>query len=188
MKIPPSYKMILTVCKVGQPNGSSILIYINAMLCLSLNQQDVIITLLIITQKQTSKTSSTPILHCTKEINMGVAFDAKLSFRNYISMSINKANRLLEIIIRSFCALDNTSFTLLFKAIVQPHLEYAATIRNPYKKGYMDDLEKAQCRATKLLQNISHLSYPERLAAQNLPTLGYRRIRDRNFQDPEQYL
>ena len=34
-----------------------------------------------------------------------------------------------------------------------------------------------QRRATKLLQNISHLSYPGRLAAHNLPTLVYRRIR-----------
>ena len=92
-------------------------------------------------------------------------------------MSINKANRLFGIIRRSFCALDNNSFTLLYKAIVRPHLEYAATIWNPYKKGYIDDLEKVQRRATKLLQNISHLSYPERLAALNLPILVYRRIR-----------
>ena len=38
-------------------------------------------------------------------------------------------------------------------------------------------MEKVQRRATKLLQNISHLSYPERLAALILPTLAYRRIR-----------
>ena len=92
-------------------------------------------------------------------------------------MSINKANRLLGIIRRSFCALDNPSYTLLYKAIVRPHLEYAATILNPYKKGYIDGLEKKQRRATKLLQNISHFSYPERLAALILSTLAYRRIR-----------
>ena len=45
------------------------------------------------------------------------------------------------------------------------------------KKGYTNDLEKVQRRATKLLENISHLSYPEFLAALNLPTLLYRRIR-----------
>ena len=45
------------------------------------------------------------------------------------------------------------------------------------KKGYIDDLEKVQRRATKLLQNISHLSYPGRLAALSLTTLVYRRIR-----------
>ena len=77
---------------------------------------------------QSSKTSSTPILRCTEEIDMGVVFDTKLSFRNHIYMSINKANRLLGIIRRSFCALDNTSFTLLYKAIVRSHLEYATTI------------------------------------------------------------
>ena len=55
--------------------------------------------------------------------------------------------------------------------IVRPHLVCAATIWNPYKKGYIDDLEKAQRRATKL-QNIS-----ERLAALYHPTLVCRRIR-----------
>ena len=134
MKIPPFYKITLTVCKVGQPNGSTILIHMNTKLCLSLNQQHVIMTLLIITKKQSSKTSGSPILRCTKEIDLGVVFHTKLPFRNLISKSINKANRLLGIIRRLFCAQDNTSFILLYKAIVQPHLEYAATIRNPYKK------------------------------------------------------
>ena len=60
---------------------------------------------------------------------------------------------------------------------MRPHLEYVATIWNTYKKCYVDDLENVQRRATKLHQNISHLSYPEHLAALNLPTLVYRRIR-----------
>ena len=89
-------------------------------------------------------------------------------------MSIDKANGIIGIIRRSFCALYNTSFTLLCNAIVRPHLEYAATIWNPYKKGYIDNLEKEQRRATKLLQGISHLIYPERLATLDLTTLVYR--------------
>ena len=60
---------------------------------------------------------------------------------------------------------------------MRPHLEYAATIWNPCKKGYIDDLENEQRRATKHLQNISHSCYPVRIAALNLPTLVYRRIR-----------
>ena len=121
--------------------------------------------------------SSTQILHCTEEKDMGVVFDINLSFRNHISMSINEANKLLGIIRRSFCALDNTTFTLIYKAIVQSHLEYAVTIWNPYKKGYIDDLENVQRRATKHFQNISHLIYPDRLVALNLPTLTYCRMR-----------
>ena len=64
---------------------------------------------------------------------------------------------------------------------MRPHLEYAATIWNLCKKCYIDDVKKVQRRATKLLQNISHLSYPERLAALNLPTLVYCRIRGDMF-------
>ena len=45
------------------------------------------------------------------------------------------------------------------------------------KKGYIDDLEEVQRRAAKRLQSISHLSYPEHLAALNLPTTAYCRIR-----------
>ena len=115
-------------------------------------------TLMIITKKPSSNTNSTPILHCTKEIDLGVVFDTKLSFRNHIYMNINKANSLLGITRRSFCALDNTSITFLYKAIVRPHLEYAAIIWNSHKKGYIDELEKMQRMATKLLQNISHIS------------------------------
>ena len=117
------------------------------------------------------------ILSCTWEIYLGAVHDTKLSLRNHISMSINKDNRLLGIIRRSFCALDNTSFTLHYKTIVRPHHENAASIWNPYKKGYIDNFENVQCSATKLLQNIFYLSYPDRLAALNLPTLVYRPIR-----------
>ena len=45
------------------------------------------------------------------------------------------------------------------------------------KKDYIDDLEKVQHRATKLPENISHLSYPHHLAALNLPILAYCRMR-----------
>ena len=84
-----------------------------------------------------SKTNSTQILHYTEEIDLGDVCDTKLSFRNHISMDINKANRLLGITRRSFCALHKTSFTPLCNEIVRPHLEYAATILNPYKKAIL---------------------------------------------------
>ena len=44
--------------------------------------------------KQCSKTCITPILRCTEEIDLGVLCDTKMSFRNHINMSINKAHRL----------------------------------------------------------------------------------------------
>ena len=92
-------------------------------------------TLLIITlKKQSFQTSSTPILRCTEEIDLGVVFDTKLPFGNHISMSIDKANRLLGITRKSFCALDNTSLDLLYKAIVRPHLEYMLSLSGIHTK------------------------------------------------------
>ena len=43
--------------------------------------------------------------------------------------------------------------------------------------GHIDDIEKVQRRATKLLPDIAHLSYSSRLQELNLPTLVYRRLR-----------
>ena len=105
-------------------------------------------------KNQSSMSSSTSILRCTEEIDLGVVLDIKLSFRNHISMSINKANRLLGIIRRSFCALDNTSFALLHKAIVRQNPLICCHYLESIQKGYIDDLEKIQHRAIILLQTI----------------------------------
>ena len=44
-------------------------------------------------------------------------------------------------------------------------------------KDIADIIEDVQRRATKLIPEIKHLSYPERLRKLKLPTLSYRRIR-----------
>ena len=95
-----------------------------------------------------SNTSSTPIPCCTEEIDQGDVFDRNLSFMNHISMSIYKANKLLRIM-RLFCDLNNTSLTHIYKAIVQPHIEYAATIWNSYKKKLHLHLEKVKTQGYK---------------------------------------
>jgi len=49
--------------------------------------------------------------------------------------------------------------TFLYKMYVRPHLEYCAPIWCPYFAKDIDILEKMQWRATKLLSDISHLSF-----------------------------
>ena len=109
----------------------------------------------------------------TREIDLGVVFDSYLSFKHHVSMSTNKANKLLRITRRLFCSQNFTSFTLLWKTIVRRYLKYAATICNPCKKDHIFHLERIQHRATKLLHIISHFSYPDWLAALELPTLAF---------------
>jgi len=60
---------------------------------------------------------------------------------------------------------------------VQSHLEYAGALWNPNRKGDIKHLEKVQMRATKLANNVKHLSYENRLKKLKLPTLKYTRLR-----------
>ena len=48
---------------------------------------------------------------------------------------------------------------------------------DPYRKGDIEDLEKVQKRATRLLPELKGFKYYDRLKACKLPTLHYRRLR-----------
>jgi hypothetical protein len=112
-----------------------------------------------------------------EEKDLGVLIDQKLSFSSHAQTQANKANRILGTIRHTFKALDKEAFLLLYKSLVRPHLEYASPIWHPHLKRDKDTIERIQRRATSLVNNISHLSYPERLAALQLPTLEFRRQR-----------
>ena len=59
-----------------------------------------------------------------------------------------------------------------------PHLKYrvAIQVRCPYLCRDIDKLEKVQRRAIKLLPNLTHLPYPDRLKILGLYSLYYWRI------------
>ena len=68
-------------------------------------------------------------------------------------------------------------FTLLFKALVRPHLEYAQPVWSPCLKKHINLIEKVQRRSTKLIPGFKDLYYEERLRKLKLPTLRFRRLR-----------
>jgi hypothetical protein len=59
--------------------------------------------------------------------------------------------------------MDETTFLMLYKALVRPHLEYSNSIWNPYKKKHITAIENVQRRATKLIPGFKDLTYKERL-------------------------
>ena len=65
--------------------------------------------------------------------------------------------------------------TTLYVSLVRPHLEYASEIWNPYLTGDIQTLEKVQRCATKLVPELKHLEYINRLIPLNLPSLLHRR-------------
>ena len=68
-------------------------------------------------------------------------------------------------------------FLILYKSLVRPTLEYASVIWAPSLKKDIVAIENIQRRATKLVKDISSLSYEERIRQLGIPTLIYRRER-----------
>ena len=77
----------------------------------------------------------------------------------------------------TFTYIDTPTFLMLYKALVRPHLEYANSVWNPYKKKHITALENVQRRATKLIPGFKDMTYENRLRKLKLPTLAYRRKR-----------
>ena len=111
------------------------------------------------------------------EKDIGVTFDSRLNFYEHANIAANRGNKIMGVIRRSYTHLDETTFRLLFVALVRPHLEYAQPVWQPYHRAQINQLEKVQRRATKLIPTLRNLSYPDRLKRLNLPTLAYRRLR-----------
>ena len=61
--------------------------------------------------------------------------------------------------------------------MVRCHLDYCSSVWSPYMKKDTEALEKVQKRATKILPQLKHMNYSDRLKACKLPTLHYKRIR-----------
>lgn len=116
-----------------------------------------------------------------KEVNsekdLGVVIDNGLSFDEHLAEKVNKANKIVGIIRRTFLTLDESMFKALYTAMVRPHLEYANQVWCPFKKKDIEIIENVQRRATKQIPTLKNMSYEQRLSKLELPTLAYRRIR-----------
>ena len=109
--------------------------------------------------------------------DLGILFDTRLNFKDHIQEKINKAYNMIGLLKRNFIHVDCYTFILLYKALVRPHLEYANSVWSPYKKCDIEQVEKIQRRATKLVISLRKFPYKERLLRLNLYTLKYRRLR-----------
>ena len=111
----------------------------------------------------------------TEERDLGVTITSDLKVSRQCLNAISKANKVW--VSRQFHNLDKTSFLILYKGFIRPHLEYAIQAWSPYLKKDIEYLEKVQRRATKLVKGIGSMSYPKRLDVLKLTTLEKRRLR-----------
>lgn len=114
---------------------------------------------------------------CKNEKDIGVVFDELLSFDTHIQETINKANKRIGIIRRTFTHIDRDIFNLVYKVLIRPILEYGNIIWHPNLKRQSIAIERVQRRATKLVPELKSDDYATRLEKLNLPSLKYRRFR-----------
>ena len=102
----------------------------------------------------------------TEEKDLGViieSLDEKLKFDKHTEAQVNKANKVLGLIRRSFETLDKETLVWLFKALVRPHLEYCNTVTYPVYEKDAKLLEGVQRRATKMVPEMKNYDYANRL-------------------------
>ena len=111
------------------------------------------------------------------EKDLGVYVDSELKFSQHVENQVNKANKILGLIRRSFEFLDAETMKLLFSALVRPHLEFSNTAWSPMLEKDKALIEGVLRRATKIIPGLKDLPYEQRLKAMKLPSMSYRRIR-----------
>ena len=115
------------------------------------------------------------VVNCEKDL--GIYVQDNLKFDQHISITVNRANRLVGLIKRAFSYLDEETLLVLHKTLIRPILDYGNLIWFPTLKKDIRAIENVQRRITKILPELSNLSYEERLQRLSLSTLMYRRNR-----------
>ena len=84
---------------------------------------------------------------------------------------------MLSVINRTYDCKSSSNILRLYKSLVRPHLEYCCQAWRPYLQKDIDNLEKVQRRVTKMIPELSTLSYEQRLERTGLISLELRRLR-----------
>ena len=81
---------------------------------------------------------------------------------------IKLANRVLGIIQRTYENKSKKNIVALDKSLVGPHLEFNVQSWRPYYQGNINELEKVQRRALRMIDGFKELLFEEKLRQTNL--------------------
>ena len=64
--------------------------------------------------------------------DLGVIMSKDLSWSNHVNASVNKANKVLGLLKRTVGSKNREIFSILYRSLVRPILEYASPVWSPY--------------------------------------------------------
>jgi len=108
---------------------------------------------------------------CLGVFNFGVINTCDLKSARQCTEAAKKATTVLRLVKRHFHDINIPTFRILYKTFVRPHLEYCVQAWSPHLRKDINTLERIQMRATKLVPELRHLTYYERLYRLDLTTL-----------------
>lgn len=112
---------------------------------------------------------------CERDLGISITNDLKPSVQ--VSKASAKANRLLGLFKNCLTTRDLTTWSLVYKTYIRPHLEFAISAWSPYRAKDIKALEKVQHRATKIAQGLRDMAYENRCKIMGLTSLSERRVR-----------
>ena len=120
--------------------------------------------------------SNIPIPCSSRIVDLGIAFDPCLDFKNHIFDIVTRAKQRAALIHRCFISRDISILVKAFTTYVRPLLEYAPQIWSPHHITLINSIESVQRSFTKRLPGFLNKSYQERLTLLNLQSLEHRRL------------
>ncbi|GAB0188844.1 hypothetical protein GRJ2_001349700 [Grus japonensis] len=112
-----------------------------------------------------------------EEKDLGGLVDEQLNTIWQCAFAAQKANHILGCMKSSMTSRLREVILPLYSALVRPHLGYCFQLWVPQYKRDMELLEKVQMRAMKMVRELEHLSYEDRLRELGLFSLEKRRLR-----------
>ena len=109
--------------------------------------------------------------------DLGITYDSKLCFHDYINEIVGRAYQRVNLLFRSFVSRNVSLLTRAFLTYVRPILEYCTSIWSPHQSYLIDKIERVQRYFTIRVFIRTKLPYMERLQILNLELLEARRIK-----------